>query len=550
MTRKMRPSYAAKLKKLSKDKDGKPSIKATQNVSESKPIKKPKTKSTGAGKASQAKDLNSLAREINEINADLIRKEMKRDPHVLVINKAQFTSLIKDHFAELRRAASKTEDENLKKLLFDSTRGNKTKLAGLLMKEFIKILDKHLRRVKKFDINKEIRSSVVLYYFSPKVSKDPNNPTVGGTNVFDILRDTVFSNIRQELVYNSKAGTTGRFLSIVIAGLDIDYDEITKGLGAQAKEVELQNAPVSKSGERSKGAGIQLGHFRGGATVAAAKSLQAIRKAQSGIVGLTGFWFKAKGYHDLIHEADAEVRFNDVVYKRAQDFFGKDTVDITIIGLEQTAKNSISGSFTRQKLKDMLDWIRKNSAVILTAKGSKPLANIILDDVIRTFLDQKQKTRRINRKGRNRKKTKMKTPGVELAFNTKSNTEKLATLTAQNTANYSPENLQAIIELINHKLHDKIQQNMGKGSSKQILNYRTGRFAKSAKVQMLYDINQKNALGASVKYMRHPYGVFEPGGRLHKPGRDPHRIFGKSIRQILQEQKLGHLRRVIVDLDG
>src|SRR5210317_1090744 len=115
---KIRPGLKAKLNKLSRDKDGKSTIKVTENVTETPPIK-PKTKSTKAGKASKARNLNTLAKEVNEISADAIRKEMKRDPHVLVINKAQFTSLIKDHFAELKRAASKTEDENLKELIFN-----------------------------------------------------------------------------------------------------------------------------------------------------------------------------------------------------------------------------------------------------------------------------------------------------------------------------------------------------------------------------------------------------------------------------------------------
>lgn len=110
--------------------------------------------------------------------------------------------------------------------------------------------------------------------------------------------------------------------------------------------------------------------------------------------------------------------------------------------------------------------------------------------------------------------------------------------------------LNSTINLINAKMHDKIQQNMGKGGSKQILNYRTGRFAKSAKLQNLTLAKGKKVPDAAVKYMRYPYGVFEPGGRLHKPGRDPHHIFAKSIRQILQEERIGTFSRVNVKLKG
>lgn len=111
-------------------------------------------------------------------------------------------------------------------------------------------------------------------------------------------------------------------------------------------------------------------------------------------------------------------------------------------------------------------------------------------------------------------------------------------------------NLQSLINLVNNKLHDQIQQNMGKGGAREILNYRTGRFARSARVQSLYAIAEKRAIGAQVKYMRYPYGVFEPGGRLYRPGRDPHRIIGRSIRQILQEERIANLRRIKVQLNG
>ena len=113
-------------------------------------------------------------------------------------------------------------------------------------------------------------------------------------------------------------------------------------------------------------------------------------------------------------------------------------------------------------------------------------------------------------------------------------------------------NLQSLMAFLNAKLHDKIQQNMGKGNSKRVLNYQTGRFAKSAKIKQLLPSKEKGAINATVKYMRNPYGVFEPGAHptLSTPGRNPAKIFGKSIRQLLQEEKIANLRRVKVTLRG
>jgi hypothetical protein len=90
---------------------------------------------------------------------------------------------------------------------------------------------------------------------------------------------------------------------------------------------------------------------------------------------------------------------------------------------------------------------------------------------------------------------------------------------------------------------------MGKGNSRTTLNYRTGRFARSAEAMKLWESRERKALNAQVKYMKDPYQVFEPKGRLNPPrGRDPALIFGKAIRQILREQKIADLRRVKVTL--
>lgn len=101
-------------------------------------------------------------------------------------------------------------------------------------------------------------------------------------------------------------------------------------------------------------------------------------------------------------------------------------------------------------------------------------------------------------------------------------------------------NLVLLKNIINEHLPDYVQKNMGKGAAKEILNYRTGRFAKSAELKTLAQVKGSKSfvLDGLVTYMRNPYDVFRPGGKLHKPGRDPKRIIDKSIRQILKEKAL------------
>jgi hypothetical protein len=76
---------------------------------------------------------------------------------------------------------------------------------------------------------------------------------------------------------------------------------------------------------------------------------------------------------------------------------------------------------------------------------------------------------------------------------------------------------------------------MGQGSAPKRLNWRTGRFARSAELLALLPTRGK-AIEATITYLRNPYDVFLPGGKLHNDLRDPEKLIGKSIRQILSEQ--------------
>lgn len=90
-------------------------------------------------------------------------------------------------------------------------------------------------------------------------------------------------------------------------------------------------------------------------------------------------------------------------------------------------------------------------------------------------------------------------------------------------------------DLLNKRLADQIQRNMGKGGAKAILNYRTGRFAESATVTRLTR-TKEGAISAFYTYMHYPYQTFEPGFKQGLPiSRDPRLLIGKSIRQLAVE---------------
>lgn len=103
-----------------------------------------------------------------------------------------------------------------------------------------------------------------------------------------------------------------------------------------------------------------------------------------------------------------------------------------------------------------------------------------------------------------------------------------------------------LVTLINIKLHDQIKSNMGTGNRRDVLNYRTGRFGKSVKVERISQSRQ-GMITAFYSYMRNPYATFSAGGNQQFPrSRDPKLLIAKSIREIAQSIVSNQIRSVNV----
>lgn len=106
--------------------------------------------------------------------------------------------------------------------------------------------------------------------------------------------------------------------------------------------------------------------------------------------------------------------------------------------------------------------------------------------------------------------------------------------------------LTSLQNLLNANLAERIKQNMGSGSSKDILNLRTGRLAESAKVERLSQ-SRAGMITVFYSYMKNPYATFSEGGRQQYPKtRDPKLLISKSIREIAATQVANRLRSVVV----
>lgn len=112
-----------------------------------------------------------------------------------------------------------------------------------------------------------------------------------------------------------------------------------------------------------------------------------------------------------------------------------------------------------------------------------------------------------------------------------------------NTAKVSLISLQS---LINDKLMEQITNNMGDGTSKRLLNFRTGRFAASAHVERLTQ-SRDGMISAFYTYLKYPYQTFESGFKQGSPAtRDPKLLISKSIREIAATKVANRMRAVLI----
>jgi len=122
----------------------------------------------------------------------------------------------------------------------------------------------------------------------------------------------------------------------------------------------------------------------------------------------------------------------------------------------------------------------------------------------------------------------------------KSPAPQMRSLTGQFTSLISLQNI------LNQSLASQIQKNMGTGERKDILNYRTGRFADSAKVERM-SASREGMITAFYSYMKNPYATFSEGGRQSSPrSRDPKLLIARSIREIAAAQVANRMRAVAI----
>lgn len=189
---------------------------------------------------------------------------------------------------------------------------------------------------------------------------------------------------------------------------------------------------------------------------------------------------------------------------------------------------------------------------IVAQSGFKKLTNMLANTVISTssFLDDIKSSiisKFTGKKVNIKSKEHANIQTIDLRKSSKVN---VSTRNRGITTKFTPPKPQmsliSLQNLLNDGLERQIRLNMGNGDDTSVLNYRTGRLAKSFKVTALSQ-ERSGALTAFFTYMKYPYITFGPGGAQQRPrSRDPRLLGDKSIRELAANKISSRLRTVLI----
>jgi len=209
-------------------------------------------------------------------------------------------------------------------------------------------------------------------------------------------------------------------------------------------------------------------------------------------------------------------------------------------------------TISNQETKDILTKSDTLGKALLNTKGSPSYIDLLAENLVETLTGKKVSTKvysisptlvaKRDAKVSVRKNTEDISKLKQLKAKIQA-TKKLPAIRTTQGQFYSLASLQV---LINSQLQDVISANMGDGSSRNVLNYRTGRFAASASVERMSQ-SREGMITAFYSYMKNPYQTFEPGFRQGSPKtRDPKLLIATSIRDIAANKVGNRLRAVLI----
>lgn len=186
----------------------------------------------------------------------------------------------------------------------------------------------------------------------------------------------------------------------------------------------------------------------------------------------------------------------------------------------------------------------------LTKKGSPSLLDFLELNIVNLLKGASVNSFKNTRDSKGKVLKSKTTQTIKTKFNVKSGNSTIKVQKFNFPALRAPTghftSLTSIQNIINQSLAEQIRTNMGTGDRKDVLNYRTGRFAGSARVERMSQ-SRDGMVTAFYSYMRNPYGTFSTGGAQEYPKtRDPKLLISKSIREIGVQAATNRMRAVLV----
>jgi hypothetical protein len=247
-----------------------------------------------------------------------------------------------------------------------------------------------------------------------------------------------------------------------------------------------------------------------------------------------------------------------------KDFsFARTLLDInfTFVVPMPASANSASGSVERKAIENLtktvvlpgladamkarLSWLKEVAVNLRSSDSMVDYVQAIMTEV----LSKGTKSRKLKQTVTNSGKQKIadvvfpKVGNKKAPNKVSASTAKAASLTSRKDPVLDLLSIQTFINL---HLQDVISANMGDGGRRDVLNYRTGRFASSVQVERL-TMSREGMITAFYTYMKNPYSTFSDGGAQSSPqSRDPKLLISKSIREIAAEKIANKLRAVSV----
>lgn len=215
------------------------------------------------------------------------------------------------------------------------------------------------------------------------------------------------------------------------------------------------------------------------------------------------------------------------------------------VGIPETQKTNLQKAALEKAFSigaGLTSQIRANKNFLVDLETSKSIKQFVAESVIDSIKGKRSQTYASNTLIK--VSTPVVVPVLKLKLDRKSSISK--PLPKLKVAKQENRGIASLQSLLDSSLFEQIKKNMGKGNAKNILNFRTGRFAKSAKVERL-SASREGMITAFYTYMKNPYATFSAGGMQQNPKtRDPKLLISKSIRELGATLAYNRMRAVLV----